>query len=442
MIGYLDVPSGISGDIFLGCLVDAGWPVEELRSVVRRLALPTSEWSIEARPVMKGPMRATLVDVQAPEGHHHRHLGDIRRMIDAADLAQAVKDRAIAVFGRLAAAEAKVHGTTADQIHFHEVGAVDALIDIVGSVAGLNALGIEQLYCGPLPLGEGWAKSAHGQIPLPAPATLELLAAAGAPSRPAPGPGELVTPTGAALVAELARFEQPVMELTRIGTGAGQRECAWPNIARLWLGQLQSQSAMVELQTNIDDMNPQLFAAVSDRLFAAGARDVWLTPIQMKKNRPAILISVLTPAGLEPVLTDILLRETTTLGVRARHFTHRAQARREMRQVETRFGPIDVKLKWVGPELVGAAPEFDHCRAAAEKAGAPVKEVYDVAVAAAEELLGRLRAQQPAASAIVAPAPTQKPAHEHGHDHPHTHEHPHGHSHDGAHAHDHPHEHS
>jgi uncharacterized protein (TIGR00299 family) protein len=323
------------------------------------------------------------------------------------------------------------------------VGAADALIDIVGTCAGVAALDIDQLCCAALPLGEGWAKTAHGQIPLPAPATLEILAAAQAPTRPAPGPGEWVTPTGAALVAQLARFEQPVMELTRIGTGAGQRDCPWPNVARLWIGQPQSAGAMVELQTNIDDMNPQLFAAVSDALFAAGARDVWLTPIQMKKNRPAVLISVLCPAGLEPTLTDILLRQTTTLGVRTRHFTHRAQARREMRKIETKFGTIEVKLKWIGRELVGAAPEFDHCRAAAAKTGTPVKEVYDQALAAAHQLLLALRAQEAPAPPAAAAAPM--PAHGHDHppehadDHPHPHEHDHGHG--SAHAHGHPHEH-
>jgi uncharacterized protein (TIGR00299 family) protein len=428
MIAYLDLPSGISGDMFLGCLVDAGWPVEELRAAATRLALPEAQWSITARSVMKGPLRATFVDVQTPPSHHHRRLRDVRQIIDAADLPTIVKDRAVAVFVRLAEAEAKVHGSTADEIHFHEVGAVDALIDIVGSCAGLAGLGIEQLYCAALPLSGGLTTTAHGQIPLPAPATLELLAAVHAPTRPGPGPGEWVTPTGAALVAELARFEQPMMDLRRIGAGAGSRDCAWPNLARLWIGDMQDQGALVELETNIDDMNPQLFAAVTERLLAAGARDAWLTPIQMKKGRPAVLVSVLAPAGLEPALTDLLLRETTTLGVRTRHFTHRAQAAREIRQVETSFGPIDVKVKWVGGEAVGAAPEFDRCRAAADRAGVPVKEVYDRAAAAAQDLLAHLRAHAAAApNPAAAPAPHHDQPHGHapGSDHSHGHDHPH-----------------
>ncbi len=223
MIGYLDIPSGISGDMFLGCLVDVGWPIESLRRVVESLKLDACEWSVAARSVMKGSMRATLMEVHAAEGHVHRHLSDIREMIERSDLSDAIKSRSIAVFRRLASAEAKVHGSTPEEIHFHEVGAVDAIIDIVGSAAGLAELGIDKLYASSVPLGPGWAQTQHGQIPLPAPATLELLAAAGALTRPAPGAGEWVTPTGAALLAEFATFQQPAMNLQKIGVGAGRK---------------------------------------------------------------------------------------------------------------------------------------------------------------------------------------------------------------------------
>lgn len=395
MIGYLDLPSGISGDMLLGCLVDAGWPVEQLRFTIARLKLPSDEWEIEARSVMKGPMRATLVDVHAHEGHAHRHLADIRKIIEGSDLSDEVKRRAIAVFARLADAEAKVHGTTADKIHFHEVGAVDAIIDIVGVVTGLSELGITKLYASPLPLGPGWTKSQHGQIPLPAPATLELLAAAHAPTRPAPGPGELVTPTGAALVAELATFQQPFLTLEKIGVGAGQKDCSWPNLARLWLGQEMARGAMVQLETNIDDMNPQLFSAVSDKLFAAGAKDVWFTPIQMKKNRPAVMLSALGPAANESAMSSLILRETTTLGVRVTHLDHRHEAHREMRQVDTPYGPVAVKIKWLADEPAGAMPEYEDCRALAEKSNTPVRLVYEAASTAAHRLLLSLRGQGP-----------------------------------------------
>ncbi|MEX1021405.1 MAG: LarC family nickel insertion protein, partial [Litorilinea sp.] len=240
MLAYLDMPSGISGDIFLGCLADAGWPIADLRAVIERLGLPPALWRVEQEEVMRGPLRATLVHVETSEGDQHRHLHHIREIIEAADLPPSVQSRAVAVFTRLAQAEATVHGASVEDVHFHEVGALDAIIDIVGVCAGLDALGIEQLYAGGLPLGEGWTRSAHGRIPLPAPATLAILAGVDAPTRPAPGPGELVTPTGAALVAELAIFRQPPMHIQKIGLGAGRKEFDWPNAARLWLGTAQT----------------------------------------------------------------------------------------------------------------------------------------------------------------------------------------------------------
>jgi uncharacterized protein (TIGR00299 family) protein len=398
MIAYLDMPSGISGDMFLGCLVDGGWPVEELTATVEGLGLPPGSWHIAQSPVMRGPLAATLLDVETTVGDDHRHLHHIAEIIEGAALPDRVKVRSLAVFRRLAAAEAAVHGATVDEVHFHEVGALDAIIDIVGVCAGLDALGIRELYAGSAPLGEGWTQSAHGRIPLPAPATLALLAAVGAPTRPAPGPGELVTPTGAALLAELATFRQPPMQLQRIGLGAGRKEFAWPNVARLWLGEAaQPQTAssthtaqakpeaMVVLATNIDDMNPELYAAASGALFAAGARDVWLDPIQMKKDRPAVQLSVLAPRDLEGALVDLLLRETTTLGVRVQPVTRYAAARRAT-VVATRYGEVRVKLKLLDGKPVGAKPEYDDCVRLATAAHLPVRTVYEAAQAAAHAL--------------------------------------------------------
>jgi uncharacterized protein (TIGR00299 family) protein len=376
--------------MFLGCLVDSGWSIDRLRFVVAQLKLPVDEWSVEARTVMKGPLRATLVDVRAEEGHVHRHLSHIREIIDGSDLPRAVQVRAVAVFTRLADAEAKVHGTTADRIHFHEVGAVDAIIDIVGGCAGVAELGIDKIYASAVPVGPGWAHTQHGQIPLPAPATLELLAAARAPTRPAPGPGELITPTGAALLAELATFRQPLLTLAKIGIGAGQRDCPWPNVARMWLGDAHAGGSMVQLETNIDDMNPQLFGAVSDKLFATGAMDVWFTPIQMKKNRPAILLSALGPAAAEADLTRVMFEETTTLGVRVQPIQTRHEARRETRKVDTPYGAVRVKVKWLDHAPTGAMPEYDDCRALADQARVPVRAVYESAAAAAQQLLASL----------------------------------------------------
>jgi uncharacterized protein (TIGR00299 family) protein len=387
MIGFLDAPSGISGDMFLGCLVDGGWPIEALRDTVDRLDLPDGSWDVQARDVTRGPLRATFVDVRVEEpGGRHRHLDDIRRIIDAADLPAAAKDLAGATFVRLAKAEAKVHGSRVEEIHFHEVGALDAIVDIVGAAAGLHALGIDRLYASALPLGAGWVDSEHGPLPLPAPATLELLAAAKAPTCPAPGPGELVTPTGAALVAQCATFRQPVMSVERIGVGSGRKEFAWPNIARLWLGEPQAEGPIVQIDTNIDDMNPQFYATVSDRLFEAGALDVWLSPVQMKKGRPAVMLSVLAPSRREAELAQLILRETTTQGLRV-HPVHRHESRREQRAVATAYGQVSIKLKWLADELIGATPEFDDCRRLAEQHKVPVRMVHEAAAAAAQQLL-------------------------------------------------------
>ncbi len=393
MIAYLDCPSGISGDMFLGCLVDAGWTLDALRATVNRLGLPDNTWSVRQETVQRGPLRATLVTVEAAEGDRHRHLHDVREIIERASLPVTVVRQAISVFTRLAEAEANVHGTSVEAVHFHEVGAIDAIIDIVGVCAGLHALGIERLFASAVPLGEGWATTAHGRIPLPAPATLALLAKAGAPTRAAPGSGELVTPTGAALLAEFAVFEQPSIRLRRIGLGAGRKEFTWPNVARLWLGEVDRgdgnrldavHEAMVQIETNIDDMNPELYAFVSNRLFDQGAVDVWMTSIQMKKGRPGVLLTVLGPANLERTLADTLLRETTTLGVRVHHL-ERYAVPRELRRVETVYGSVQVKLKWVNSELSGVKPEYEECVRLAQEQNVPARLVYEAAMAAAHQ---------------------------------------------------------
>lgn len=389
--------------MLLACLVSAGWPLERLRATVRSLKVSDPEWSVDAGTVTRAGFAATQVTVGAAGDHHHRHLSDIRNLITASSLPDEVKARAMAVFCRLAGAEAKVHGSDVEDVIFHEVGAVDAIIDIVGSVAGLHELGVSQVFSSPLPLGEGWTKCQHGRLPLPAPATLEILAAARAPLCPAPGPGEWVTPTAAALLAEVAVFRQPVMTLHRIGIGAGQRDPAWPNIARLWLGEAVTEaSRVVQIETNIDDMNPQLYPVVVDALFAAGALDVWLTPIQMKKGRPGTLLSALAPADREAVLGDIILRQTTTLGVRVQP-VQRHEAAREMAKVQTPYGPVDVKVKRIGAVAIQAMPEYESCRERAQSANVAVQEVYRSALVAASVLVGEGHAVAPDSPASGSP---------------------------------------
>jgi uncharacterized protein (TIGR00299 family) protein len=353
--------------------------------VLEQMALPSNSWSVQTENVIRGPLRATLVYVQVQEGDQHRHLSDVREIIEAAQLPAPVMQHAVGVFTRLAEAEAAVHGAALEDVHFHEVGALDAIVDIVGVCAGLHELGVTALYASAVPLGEGWVNSAHGRIPAPAPATLALLASVNAPTRPAPGPGELVTPTGAALLAEFATFQQPRMHLQGIGVGTGQKDFSWPNVARLMLGAPVETGGYIQIETNIDDMNPELYSAVSQSLFAAGALDVWFTPIQMKKGRPGVLFSVLAPAARETMLADIILRETTTLGVRV-HPVQRHEARRTFASVQTAYGAIQVKLKWMNDKVVGAKPEYDECVRVAHIQGVPFRLVYEAAVHAAHHL--------------------------------------------------------
>ena len=395
-LAYLDTPSGISGDIFLGCLVDAGWPVSSLQDTAASLNLPDGSWRIAAESVMQGGLRATRLNVEVREDRTERHLADVQEIIEAANLPEEVRQRAVAVFARLAEAEAHIHGTTAEAVHFHEVGALDAIVDIVGVCAGLHEMAIDTLCASALPLGPGWSSSMHGRIPLPAPATLQLLAAAGAPTVAAPGPGELVTPTGAALLAELAQFRQPSLRLRRIGYGAGQKVFDWPNVARLWLGEEISEEpdgpargaseSMVVIETNIDDMNPELYEPVKGHLFEAGALDVWTTAIGMKKARPGTLLSVLAAAADESRLAALILRETTTLGVRV-YPVRRHVAERNAETVDTTYGPVRVKVKLMDGKAVGAKPEFADCQALAEATCSPLPAVYAAALAAAAPLV-------------------------------------------------------
>lgn len=391
---YCDCYSGISGDMFLGALLDAGLPQVHLEGELRKLDL-AEFGGVSARRVQRGALAASLLELDLrpehgePGGHaHHRHFDDIRRLIEASGLAPRVQEASLAVFQKLAEAEARVHGVTVESVHFHEVGAADSIVDIVGAAVGLAFFGVEAVYASSLPLGGGEVSSQHGLLPLPAPATLELLRLAGAPIRPAPGAVELVTPTGAAILAALARFEMPEMRLQRVGIGTGRRELPWPNILRLWLGEPDEPAgAHVEIETNIDDMNPQILGRAMALLFQAGALDVYFTPIYMKKNRPAVKLAVIARRQDETALCDLLLRETSTLGVRITPLQRR-EAGREMRRVPTAYGEVPVKLKLLDGKVVQAAPEFDACAHLADAHDAPLSQLLHDAAAAAMRLYG------------------------------------------------------
>jgi uncharacterized protein (TIGR00299 family) protein len=318
--------------------------------------------------------------------HAHRAFRDIRAMIDGSPLNAAVKERALAIFTVLAAAEGTVHGVAADDVTFHEVGAVDSIVDIVGTAIGLVALGVDRAYVSPLPLGSGLTQSQHGVIPIPGPATLELLR--GFPVRVGDGGGELVTPTGAAIVRALARpgDSMPLLQAERVGYGAGTK--TWPdrpNVLRLVLGTVATPCAteeMVIVEANIDDANPELYEYVMERLFSAGARDVWLTPAQMKKNRPGTTLHVLVEPGQRDAIASIVLSETSSIGVRS-FAVQRTALPRERIEVDTEYGRVAVKVARAPDGSINLAPEYDSCKLRAAERGVPLKLVYQAALAAA-----------------------------------------------------------
>jgi len=390
---YFDCFSGASGDMLLGSLLDAGLPLADLEADLAPLALPG--YRLEARRVTRHGLTGThlrvLVETMDRPAHN---LDAIRDILGSCALPDRVRARSLAVFQRLARVEAAVHGVPVDHIHFHEIGAVDSLVDIVGFVSALERLGIEAVYCSPLPLGGGAVETEHGRLPVPAPATLALMAEAGAPTVPGPGPGELVTPTGAALLAEFASFQATSMAIHTVGYGFGSKELAWPNALRVWLGEQAQETAgpdadrVVQLACNLDDASGQTMGYVMDRLFAAGALDVWFTPIHMKKNRPAIQVSVLARPGDEGALAAILLRETPTLGVRYDTLRRRI-AHRHLHTVDTAWGPVQVKAKVLDGQVVSFAPEYDDCARLATAANVPLAEVMEAARATASRVHGR-----------------------------------------------------
>lgn len=392
---YFDCVSGASGDMILGALLDAGLKLPELEAELAKL--PLSGYRILSQTAQRGVLRGTqvIVNIEKPSTSH-TDLQKILSLINASALLPKVKTRASVIFKRLADAEGRVHGISPEAVHFHEVGAVDSIVDIVGSVIGLDLLGIEALYSSPLPSGAGQVSTAHGIFPVPAPATLELMAMAHAPIRVSHQvEAELVTPTGAAIITTLASFECPKLILECIGYGVGARQLAeLPNVLRIWVGQLEQPSggAMMLLECNIDDMNPQLYGHVMERLLAEGARDVWFTPIQMKKNRPAVMLSVLVPEALHPIAVDLIFRETSTLGLRVQHIERR-EAEREIIRVVTSLGQVSVKTKRLGGVVTGLTPEYDECRELAMKHSLPLQEVYRIITAEANAQL--LPAAQP-----------------------------------------------
>jgi hypothetical protein len=377
---YFDCPTGAAGNMILASLLDAGADVRAIEKRLRKL--PVKGWALKLTNVRKQGIAARHLEVvQGPQPE--RRLADVFKLIDRAKLSNKVTGSAYLIFGALARAEAGVHRTTVDKVHFHEVGAVDAMVDIVGTCLALEDLGIERVYCSPLNVGRGRVKCAHGWLPVPAPATALLLN--GARIYQDDLEGELVTPTGAAILSTLSSGfgPMPMMSVAAVGHGAGTRGTKIPNMVRVFIGESEGASTSPEdpvlLETNLDDLNPQVYEHLMDRLFDKGAFDVWLTPVIMKKSRPGTIFSALVPQEIEKAAIDMILSETTTLGVR-RRVVERRILPREIVKVRTKYGLISGKMARLGTGGRRFVPEYDECRKAALKLGVPLRIIQEEAV--------------------------------------------------------------
>jgi len=398
-IAYFDCPSGAAGDMIMGALVDAGASFEALQGELAKLRLPG--FTLERREAMRGVFRATKVDVHVhgddhgPDDHSGRHdhpdrnLRSILELLAASQLDAAVKANAARIFTRLAEAEARVHGTGVEEVHFHEVGAVDAIVDVTATCIGLHLLGVDAVHCSALPVGGGFVTGAHGRMPVPGPGTAELLK--GFPVVDTGVRRELVTPTGAAILTTLAESAgtMPAMTVEAVGYGAGTMELETPNIIRVFLGtatDARGTETIVQVETTVDDMQPQLWEAVMERLFEAGALDVYLTPVTMKKSRPGIVLTALCPPDRVTDLSRVLFEESPTIGVRWTAYK-RQRLDRETVTLTTAYGPVPFKVSRLAGRVVTATPEFAEVRRIAKEKGLPAREVLDQARADGRRLL-------------------------------------------------------
>ncbi len=391
---YFDCIAGISGDMALGALIDAGADLEPIRKGLE--GLPVESFELDVEQVESGGIRATKVNVRTSTDGLIRTYASVRSLLDMAEMPLDAKAMAQRIFRRLAEAEAMVHRRDLDQVTFHEVGAVDSIVDIVGTSLALASLKVDRVFASAVPTGMGMVKTEHGLLPIPAPAVVELLR--GAPIYSRNVSVELVTPTGAAILAALVEGfgELPLMRIEHVGYGAGSAQLDFPNVVRVVVGEADpSATAAAEtvkgselvLATNVDDLNPELYAYVLERLFAAGAQDAWLTPIVMKKGRPAVTISVLTSPSREEAIRQVLFRETGTLGIRSSVVDKQA-LEREWVEVATRNGLVRVKIGRLEGNTVTVAPEFEDCVKVAREAGVPAREVYEEATRLAREAIG------------------------------------------------------
>ncbi|MCE5252535.1 nickel pincer cofactor biosynthesis protein LarC [bacterium] len=375
---YFDCMFGISGDMILGALVAGGMPLDVLTAELEKLGVGGFE--LKQEQVMRAGIAAVHVDVITGHQHEHRHLSHIRNIIESSTLSSGIKERAVSIFTRLAEAEAKVHDTTPEKIHFHEVGALDAIVDVVGACIGLDYFGVGTVVSTPLSFGTGTVTCAHGVMPVPVPAVVELTK--GIPVVRTDRTGELTTPTGAAIITTLASsygaLDNFVAETA--GYGAGTRESqAFPNVLRISIGSVThsaNEDHSVLIETNIDNMNPEIFGYLTEKLLAAGAKDVYMCSIFMKKGRPGTLLSILTDDSLKDTMVSMLFSETTTLGVRISRVMRKVLDRKAG-TVQTEFGPVRVKTAYIGGSE-RCAPEYDDCARIARERNIPLMTVYDI----------------------------------------------------------------
>jgi pyridinium-3,5-bisthiocarboxylic acid mononucleotide nickel chelatase len=385
---FFDCFSGISGDMLVGALLDAGLPLDHLSQELEKLGV--KNFSLSAQKVVKGNISATKFEVVPGHEHTHRHLQHIEKILEESHLASRVKELALQIFRRLADAEAHVHGTTPEKIHFHEVGAIDSIVDIIGVCIGFDYFGIEKFRCSALNVGRGTIRCAHGILPVPAPATAEMLR--GIPIYSNHLDGELVTPTGAAIMSTLCSDfgGVPFWKIERSGFGAGSRDFPESaNVARIMVGDTMEiachsassspDNSVVVLEANIDDMNPQIYGFLQDKLFDLGVLDFFTSPVQMKKNRPGTLLSVVVPLHLRKAAADLIFRETTTIGLRY-YESNRMVLQRDIEQVEVAGLPVRIKISRLEGTLVNYAPEYEDCRQIADAKGMPFKVVYSFAI--------------------------------------------------------------
>jgi pyridinium-3,5-bisthiocarboxylic acid mononucleotide nickel chelatase len=381
-IAYCDAFSGISGDMTVGALLHLGVSLDALCGELKKL--PLSGYQLHQTERELSGIRAVKFHVEVNDPLHERSFRAIARMLRESPLGARVKETALRIFTVLAEAEGRVHGVAADAVHFHEVGAVDSIVDIVGTAFGLQTLGIERVYVSPLPMGKGLVPSRHGVLPIPGPATVELLK--DWPVRLEDGGAEMVTPTGAAIVAAVGKRDAlPQIRVTGVGYGAGERTLPdRPNLLRVMVGETVEDTRdeqLMVLETNIDDLNPELYEYVMEQLFAAGARDVAFVPIQMKKNRPGILLWVLCDSAEREKLSGMIFAETSTLGIRSYPVT-RTALRRETKTVTTAYGTVRVKAAYTPDGRVNHAPEYEDCKRLARERAVPLKLVYEAALGA------------------------------------------------------------